>query len=117
MTGNIVRRLNRLENRYLKVPQQRWPAMLWIMHPIESVRRQRLGIGERIVDDWYKDFNGVVWVRERITSDPDDEGQRCKPGGVLQDVIQELHEKCAFRDRGGCMSCTELWPKTNAAVF
>jgi hypothetical protein len=61
------------------------------MHRLEAERKQALATDERIVVDWYRDFYGVVWGRERFRNTPGDEGRCCEPGGYLPDVIRELH--------------------------
>jgi hypothetical protein len=104
-TSNLLRRVQRLEGG---CAEKRWPVMVWMMAHVESSRRQTLGIHERIVADWYRDFNGIVWARERVTTDAEDVGLRCEPGGFLPGVIQELHANCEFRDRGPCTICARL---------
>jgi len=82
--------------------------MVWMMDAVDEGVRAAMGPGERIVVDWYRDLYGVVWARERITTDPTDQGQRCERGGYLLNVIRELHETCELRERGGCGTCLGL---------
>ena len=85
----------------------RWPLMLWNMHPLPKERIEKLAANERVVNDWYRDVaGGIVWSRERITTDPDDCGRRCEPGGYLIDVLQEIHRDCWHRTKGVCRACT-----------
>jgi len=106
MNRDLLRRVERLERQIPHEP--RWPTMLWMMDPIDQEVRAALAPGERIVDDWYRDMRGVVWARERITTDPTDHDQRCEKDGHLLDVIRELHETCELRERGGCGNCMGL---------
>jgi hypothetical protein len=107
MNKNLLRRLARLE-RWTPPEGPRWPTMVWMMNPMDEGARAALAPGERIVDDWYRDLYGVVWARERITTDPSDPGRRCERGGHLLDVIRELHETCELRESGGCGTCSGL---------
>ena len=106
MNRELLRRVERLERRTPHEP--RWPTMVWMMDPLDQGIRAALAPGERIVDDWYRDLYGVVWARERITTNPTDQGQRCEKGGHLLNVIRELHKTCELRERGGCWTCSGL---------
>ena len=102
--------IRRLEERVARLEGQlesksRWPILLWGT-PTEA--RQATEPEERIVEDWYRDFGGLVYARKRITTDPNDQGQHCERGGCLMDVVRELHEKCPWRDTGSCNICASL---------
>jgi hypothetical protein len=86
---DLARRLARLEACIGR--GNRGPVKLCYVDPIDEARREALAANERIVEDWYDDRDGVLWTRERITTDPNDEGQRCPPGGCLEEIMRELH--------------------------
>ena len=77
MRRDLLRRLAKLEERRPNpLPLLR---TVCITDFIEEPRRKTLAPGERIVLDWYSDVNFEVLARERITSDPCDQGHRCEP--------------------------------------
>ncbi len=90
MLAEMKRRLERVER--LKAHMVRhsapWPLMFWNMCPLPNERIESLTANERVVNDWYRDIRGIVWTRERVTADPDDQGRKCEPDGYLADVLQ-----------------------------
>jgi len=101
MSRGLERRLARLEQRLGPIDL---PGFVVVVKATYRKQRDSLAPDERIVHDWFRRDNGYVLARERSTANPDDEGQRCEPGGCLMAVIQELHETCEFRE-GGCRIC------------
>jgi len=62
--------------------------------------------GERVVVDGFRDVGNIVWGRERITAEPNDNGHRCERHGYLADVLAQIHEQCPWRETGGvCRMC------------
>jgi|HubBroStandDraft_6_1064221.scaffolds.fasta_scaffold160113_3 hypothetical protein len=106
MRKDLMRRLRRLESRFQEM--NRRVVLVWITHRVEAARREALADNERIVCDLYREIGQCGSARERITTDPADEGRECPPRGCLEDVIRELHENCEGRDRGGCRDCHGL---------
>jgi hypothetical protein len=106
MTKDLIRRLKRLESRFEEVNCRE--VLVWITHRVEDARREALADNERIVCDLYREVGQWGSARERIATDPADEGRECPPGGYLEDVIRELHENCEYRDRGSCRDCRGL---------
>jgi hypothetical protein len=100
-----LERLERLERLTTQPPADRWPVMVWNMYPLPKGEIEQLAPNERVVNDWYRDLGGIVWSRERITTDPDDCGRRCEPDGYLIDALQEIHRDCWYRTQGVCRSC------------
>jgi hypothetical protein len=79
-------------------------ANVWRHLPME--RKKNLGPGERVVVDWYRNCGVMTYGRERITHDPKDQGRKCKAGGYLLDVLEELHRSCSHKDAtGSCRDC------------
>ena len=77
MRRDLLRRLEKLEERFLQAP----PPLLrtvWITECIDESRRQQMADGECIVLDWDREVNSEVFARERITADPNDQGRRCE---------------------------------------
>jgi|HubBroStandDraft_6_1064221.scaffolds.fasta_scaffold395609_2 hypothetical protein len=70
MKKDLLRRLERLERRV------RGDSLPWF-HIAVTIRGLELGPGERIVEDWLSADEGVLITQERVTTDPDDEGNRC----------------------------------------
>jgi hypothetical protein len=105
----LKKRLERLERQTPLAVAIRWPLMLWNMRPLPQERIEKLAANERVVDDWYRDVvGGIVWSRERITTDPYDCGRRCEPGGYLIDVLEEIHQDCWHRmQHGVCRACAD----------
>ena len=68
----FVRRLERLEQQFSS--RQR-VQLVWVTEHPEAGRT--LAPGERIVLDDYGQCGGVILARERITTDPLDNGQPC----------------------------------------
>jgi hypothetical protein len=64
---------------------------------IDEARRKALAPGERIVLDWYSDVDFGVLARERITTDPVDEGHRCEGHPPLPPGYTDLPHLIVFR--------------------
>ena len=92
MKKPLVQRLERLEVKLL--PAKRI-VLRWICHSIEKSRRRSLAPNERIVLDLYGEVDETCWARERITTDPEDQG-RCY---AIGDFPQELHPPCSVASR------------------
>ena len=80
LRGSLARRIARLEQRLGGIEM---PKFIVMDRPIEAERRAHLAPGERIVIDWYSDVCGWVSARERITTDPEDQGQQGEPTFIL----------------------------------
>ena len=105
MRRDLIRRLARLEKLW---PTRRWPSLLWVMRRVEEFRKAAVGADEWVVLDWYRCFRpdaGVFWARERIASDPSDQGRICPPGRCMEDVMRELGEPCDRQPDGSCSHC------------
>jgi len=103
MNKNLIRRLEKLESRL----QPNGPIVtFWVSRHRDH--RSGLAENERIVYDLYRRQGQWASARERVTTDPADQGRRCPPGGYLEDVIRELHQNCEWRDRGCCQDCSGL---------
>jgi hypothetical protein len=89
MRRDLLRRLAKLEERDRP---QALPLLrtVSITDCIEERQRKALAAGERIVLDWYSDVNFEVLARERITTDPGDEGRRCEASPPLPPRYTEL---------------------------
>jgi hypothetical protein len=72
----LAGRIARLEQRFGRVELRKFIVMCG---SIGAERRVRLAPGERVVTDYYSDVDGFVLARERITTDPADEGRRAEP--------------------------------------
>ena len=106
MNRAILKRLAVLEERFKPPPPGKRYSMVWMMHALAPEVKANLGDSERIVGDVFRDFNGIGWAAERITSDPNDNGRDPEPGGYLEDVIREIHQTCSHRDcMEGCRVC------------
>ena len=68
--------------------------MVWNMRPLPKERIENLAANERVVNDRYRDIRGIVWMRERITAEPNDHGRKCEPDGYLADVLEEVVTAC-----------------------
>jgi hypothetical protein len=105
--------MHRLESRLRKLEEQiesreepECTGLASVWHRISIERRKNLAPGERIVVDWYRDRNSLTIGRERITDEPEDLGRRCKAGGYLLDVLEQIHQSCAQRGPfGSCAVC------------
>ncbi|MCU1338460.1 MAG: hypothetical protein JWO19_4041 [Bryobacterales bacterium] len=107
--------MRRIESRLRKLeaqrevrdqPQVRGLASVWHCVPIE--RKKNLGPRERVVVDWYRNQGAMTYGRERITHDPEDQGRKCKAGGYLLDVLEELHQSCSRKEvAGSCGDCVD----------
>ena len=105
--------MRRIESRLRKLesalelrdrPQCRGLAVISRFVPFE--RKNNLGAGERVVVDWFRNSNSMTYGRERIVCDTADKGRKCKPGGYLLDVIEEIHQGCFHREiTGSCQIC------------
>jgi hypothetical protein len=120
--------MRNIENRLRKVEAKLHPpkevvveALAMLAHVLPRDRVQNLAPGEHVVVDWYTHVNNMLWGRQRIATDPADQGRKCKWGGYLLDVIQELHQACPERERtGSCHTCrgtsvAECRPQSDAA--
>jgi hypothetical protein len=72
MTRTLNRRLERLEAQ--RARKTECPKLIVIFQSGEQ--RRSLSAGEHIVEDWYEEEDGCVLARERIATEPTDEGQR-----------------------------------------
>jgi hypothetical protein len=67
---------------------------------------RKLGVNEHVVIDRFRDTGRVVWGQERITSDPDDDGRTCEPGGYILGLLERFHQTCHWRTVSGtCRMC------------
>jgi hypothetical protein len=102
---NFENRLRKLESKLSPQPPQH-VNLVWDASRVELEVTKTLAPGERVVEDWYRQGGGGIYVQERITSDPADHGRTCKPGGYLIDIIEERHRTCPERERSGsCHEC------------
>jgi hypothetical protein len=92
MKKTLVQRLERLEVKLL--PAQRI-VLRWICYSIDKSRRRSLAPNERIVLDVYGEVGDTSWARERITTDPEDQG-RCY---AIGDYPLELDPPCSVASR------------------
>lgn len=76
MKRDLLRRMTRLETRFGALDA---PKFILLMDGNAQEPCKSLAPGERIVIDWYSDVDGFVLARERITTDPADDGRRCEP--------------------------------------
>jgi hypothetical protein len=70
MRGDLKRRVERLEQHLGTV------SLPWL-HIGLTIEILPLNPGERIVEDWLSADNGLMVTRERLTTDPNDQGKRC----------------------------------------
>jgi hypothetical protein len=104
MRQNLVHRLEKLERRFQPAGGV---VHYWVSRDPED--RTGLAENERIVHDLYRQEAGMwALARERITTDPTDQGRRCPPGGYLEDVLREVHQECEWRGTGLCGNCHGL---------
>jgi hypothetical protein len=102
MTRSLVKRVQRLEA--LDAAPKRIDAPFVML--LEGEQERTLAPGEHVVEDWFRDCGPIVWARERVTSETDDRGRRCPPGGYLLDVLEVFHEACPWREKTGvCQMC------------
>jgi hypothetical protein len=86
MRSDLLRRICRLEAGVAQ--QMRGPVRLaYTLGRITDEQRAALAPGERVVKDWCACSN-MLFVRDRITTDPDDMGQRCGNRAELPDEDQ-----------------------------
>jgi hypothetical protein len=107
---NIENRLRKLELKMELHERQSCRAVGWVTEHLPTERIQNLAANERVVVDWFRDCGGFVPGRQRISTDPADQGRHCEEGGYLLDVIQELHQTCSYRERSGSCSYCEGTP-------
>ena len=101
--AQLCRRLGQLQAQM--TPQQ-IHSTVFIWHWIPKERRENLAPGERIVLDHYRRSGCAISALQRITTDPNDQGRRCEPGGYIEDIIQRLHQACPLREtHGSCRTC------------
>ena len=99
-------RLRKLETELKLRNQPQCMGLACVWHYLPFERKKNLGPGERVVVDWYRNHNAQTYGRERITDDPADQGHKCKVGGYLLNVLEELHRNCSRRDStGSCGDC------------
>jgi hypothetical protein len=102
MTRRLIKRIGKLEALYATSKLVRSPLVMLV----ERNQQAELAPGERVVEDWFCDCGSIVWARERVTTETEDVGRRCPPGGYLLDVLQHFHEHCPWRKRTGvCQMC------------
>ena len=88
MRKDLARRLEQLEQLFEPPPRVQ---LIWVTHRINAARKASLAENERIVCDIYRwNSNGPPYARERITTDPADQGRSCPEGSCLEDVVREL---------------------------
>jgi hypothetical protein len=102
MTRNLISRIGKLEALYAPPKLVRSPLVMLV----EREQEGELARGERVVEDWFRDCGPIVWARERVTTETEDGGRRCPPGGYLLDVLETFHEHCPWRSSTGvCQMC------------
>ena len=102
MTRSLTQRIGKLEALYAAPKQIRSPLVMLVERALETA----LAPGERVVEDWFRDRGSMVWARERVTTETEDSGRRCPPGGYLLDVLEDFHHDCPWRTRTGvCQMC------------
>jgi hypothetical protein len=90
-----------LEALYTAPKLIRSPLVMLVDEP-----ERELACGERVVEDWFRDCGPIAWARERVTTEKEDGGRRCPPGGYLLDVLEDFHEHCPWRNGSGvCQMC------------
>jgi hypothetical protein len=106
MTRSLLRRVDKLEALYARPTLVHSPLEMLVGREQESA----LAPGERVVEDWFRDCGSMVWARERLTTDTEDVGRRCPPGGYLLDVLEDFHAQCPWRTRTGVCRMCECTP-------
>jgi hypothetical protein len=102
MTHRLMRRIGKLEALYAAPKAARSPLVILV----EREQEGELAPGERAVEDWFRDSGSIVWARERVTTETEDVGRRCPPGGYLLDPLEDFHEHCPWRKTTGvCQMC------------
>ena len=102
MTHSLSKRIGNLENLYTAAKLVRSPLVMLV----ERNQEGELAPDERVVQDWFRDCGSIVWACERVTTETEDVGRRCPPGGYLLDVLEHFHEHCPWRKRTGvCQMC------------
>jgi hypothetical protein len=102
MTRSLIQRIGKLEALYATPKRVRSPLVMLV----EREPEHELGPGERLVEDWFRDLGSMVWARARVTTETEDIGRRCPPGGYLLDVLEDFHKHCPWRRRTGvCQMC------------
>ena len=102
MPRSLIKRIGKLEALYATSKRVRSPLVMLV----ERNQEGELAPGERVVQDWFRDCGSIVWARERATTETEDVGRRCPPGGYLLDVLEHFHEHCPWRQRTGvCQMC------------
>jgi len=82
-----------------------------VHHPLlilveSAVSPRKLRVNEHLVIDRFRDTGNVVWGQERITSNPNDDGNSCKPGGCIEVLLKRFHQTCYWRTVSGtCRMC------------
>jgi hypothetical protein len=88
MRGSLQTRIDRLEARCAASKLPRSPLVMLV----EREQEGELAPGERVVEDWFRDCGPIVWARERVTTETEDQGRRCTAGGYLLDVLENSHD-------------------------
>src|SRR5437868_6030821 len=102
MTRSFIRRIGKLEALYAAPKTVRSPLVILV----EREQERELASDERTVLDWFRDCGPIVWARERVTTETEDAGRRCPPGGYLLDVLEDFHKHCPWRNSSGvCQMC------------
>ena len=102
MTRSLIKRIGKLEALHATSKLVRSPLLMLV----ERNQEGELAPDERFVEDWFRDCGSIVWACERVTTETEDVGRRCPPGGYLLDVLEHFHEHCPWRQRTGvCQMC------------
>jgi hypothetical protein len=91
--AKLLHRLVQLESRMVDAS----PRYFVVTEQIPENNLAQLPDGERIVLDCYRNDRAFVLARQRVTEDPNDQGQQCRPGEYLVDVLREVHAVCRHR--------------------
>jgi hypothetical protein len=114
MFRHLQKRLDRLEEALQS--RTRGPIRLRYIARVDAFKPVTLAANERIVCDTYLICDGglVEWARERITSDPSDEGRRDPLGYCLEDIMKEKGLNCERQPGGTCRRCVANSPALEA---
>ena len=120
MRRSLLKRIDRLEALYAAPKLICSPIVMLVDGELQTT----LAPDERVVEDWFRDCGAIVWARQRVTTEADDRGRRCAPGGYLLDVLEAFHNVCPWREKTGvCQMCQgttvgneECKPKSGVAT-
>ncbi len=103
MIRHLQKRLERVEAAL----QERTRGPIRLRYFDNAFKTVTLAENERIVCDVYRSTHGglVEWARQRITSDPSDEGRRNETGHCLEDIMREKGLDCERQADGSCRLC------------